>query len=249
MAAIAADDAYFDDRWYFAPMGSYVLAEDERSTDDGIGAALALGKRITPRLELELRGQYLQYDAEDNRQVILGIPVGPAPEDVEITAGGVGASYFFMPSGRGLFAHADALFGDASLYNLGLGFDVGETIALRFEALYHIDDDAGVEEPQFNLGFRIPFGERRQPPPEPAPVRTVAPVATPPPPKPECRVPGPGQQVDLNGYAVGDVIVLHGVNFDFDKATLTAEAKRILDDVADALRQRPDITVEIAGHT
>jgi len=39
------------------------------------------------------------------------------------------------------------------------------------------------------------------------------------------------------------------VNFDFDKDTLTVNAKTILDQVVEALLKRPDITVEIDGHT
>lgn len=272
----------FDDRWYFAPMGSYVLADDERSTDDGWGGVLAIGKRLSPRLELELRGQYLKYETDEEQQcLLLPLPIlcTDPPQDTEITSGGVGASYFFSPSGRGLFAHADALFGDATLYNIGLGFDIGQEVALRVEALYHIDDDASVEETQFNVGLRIPIGQR--PAAEaPEPVRVVEPVA--PPPKalcadgidndgdgaidypsdpgctsaidddetnPRCETPAAGQPVDLDGCAVGDSIVLNGVNFEFDKATLTANAKTLLDQVADALQRRGDIKVEVAGHT
>ena len=44
-------------------------------------------------------------------------------------------------------------------------------------------------------------------------------------------------------------MVLRGVNFDFDKASLTANAKVILNGVADTLLSAPDIVVEIGGHT
>ncbi len=43
--------------------------------------------------------------------------------------------------------------------------------------------------------------------------------------------------------------MLRGVNFEFDKAKLTVNAKALLDPVADALIARPDIKVEIDGHT
>ncbi|MDB5967973.1 MAG: OmpA family protein [Hydrocarboniphaga sp.] len=72
------------------------------------------------------------------------------------------------------------------------------------------------------------------------------PLAPPPPP---CQTPEAGQKVDLSGCATGDTLVLHGVNFEFDKATLTPDAKAILDPVADALVAAPDIHVEIGGHT
>lgn len=68
-------------------------------------------------------------------------------------------------------------------------------------------------------------------------------------PAPKCAPPIPGQAISLDGCGVGDVIVLRGVNFDFDKATLTVNAKSILDSVATALESRPDIKVELGGHT
>ncbi|MDB5969878.1 MAG: hypothetical protein JWQ90_2328 [Hydrocarboniphaga sp.] len=66
---------------------------------------------------------------------------------------------------------------------------------------------------------------------------------------PPCKPPEPGQRVDLSGCAAGDTIVLRGVNFEFDKATLTVNAKTILDGVADGLAAAPDVHVEVGGHT
>ncbi|WP_277817157.1 OmpA family protein [Solimonas terrae] len=66
---------------------------------------------------------------------------------------------------------------------------------------------------------------------------------------PPCKPPEAGQRVDLSGCAVGDTIVLHGVNFEFDKAKLTVNAQTILDGVADALKAAPDVHVEVDGHT
>ena len=45
------------------------------------------------------------------------------------------------------------------------------------------------------------------------------------------------------------MLVLRGVNFEFDRSALTANAKTILDGVARALEQYPRIKVELAGHT
>ncbi|MBT9566811.1 MAG: OmpA family protein [Thiobacillus sp.] len=44
-------------------------------------------------------------------------------------------------------------------------------------------------------------------------------------------------------------LVLEGVNFDNDQATLRADATAILDQAADSLKQWGDIKVEVAGHT
>lgn len=71
----------------------------------------------------------------------------------------------------------------------------------------------------------------------------------PPPPPPPCKTAGPGEKVSLAGCGTGDSIVLRGVNFDTNKATLTVNAKTLLDDVASELIQYSSITVEVGGHT
>ncbi|MDB5975102.1 MAG: hypothetical protein JWR07_1862 [Nevskia sp.] len=85
----------------------------------------------------------------------------------------------------------------------------------------------------------------------PSPVRPAPPPPPPPPPPapPPCEMPAPGQPITLDGCKQNDVLILRGVNFDFDKATLTPDAKLILDQVADALKVRTDIKAEIDGHT
>ncbi|HEY9547145.1 MAG TPA: thrombospondin type 3 repeat-containing protein [Solimonas sp.] len=65
----------------------------------------------------------------------------------------------------------------------------------------------------------------------------------------DCRKPRPGEQVDANGCAVEQNFVLRGVKFEFDSDRLTAEAKRILDQVAVTLQAYPNVKVEVEGHT
>jgi outer membrane protein OmpA-like peptidoglycan-associated protein/plastocyanin len=251
-----ADDSDFDDRFYIAPMFSYVMADDARETDDGYGGLLAIGKRIFPRLDLEARVQYLKYEADEADRgllgsVLCGILPCPEPEDVDITSGGVALNYFLSSSGTGFYLHGDAMMGDSTLYNAGVGYEFGSDGALRLEALYH-NDDGEYDEVQFNVGFRIPFGKRSIATPFVEPVAVVPVEETyvaPPPPPPPCEMPAPGQPMTLDGCKAGDTLVLRGVNFDFDKATLTVNAKTLLDMVADALVARSDVKVEIAGHT
>lgn len=64
-----------------------------------------------------------------------------------------------------------------------------------------------------------------------------------------CKPPLAGERVDLAGCGAGDVVVLNGVNFDFDRSRLTPNAKVILDQVADQLTQHSAIEAEIGGHT
>jgi len=104
------------------------------------------------------------------------------------------------------------------------------------------------------FSLRYSFGGQHPPAAAPeAPVQVVPTEQPAPPPPlpapPPCQPPAPGQPISLAGCKTGDTIVLHGVNFNFNKATLTVNAKSLLDQVADALLARKDIKVEIDGHT
>ncbi|WP_421793683.1 OmpA family protein [Hydrocarboniphaga effusa] len=140
-----------------------------------------------------------------------------------------------------------------------------------------IDAPSTFHDVVLNIGLHLPFRKMAPPPPPPEPVVVVAPPAdsdgdgvpdeqdqcpgTPPgtqvnevgcplpPPPPPCKPPLAGERISLAGCGTGDVITLHGVNFEFDKSKLTPNAKTILNNVADELREYPSISVELAGHT
>src|SRR5690606_36021183 len=67
------------------------------------------------------------------------------------------------------------------------------------------------------------------------------------------RCPGTlaGLATDNRGCAAesAQTLRLEGVNFELNSAQLTADATRILREVAEALRGEPDLRAEIAGHT
>ncbi|HUS24898.1 MAG TPA: OmpA family protein [Candidatus Binatia bacterium] len=75
------------------------------------------------------------------------------------------------------------------------------------------------------------------------------PVAPAPEPVKGCRQPAPGEPITLEGCATGDAIVLRGVSFEFNSARLTANARVILNQVADALIAASGLQAEIGGHT
>jgi outer membrane protein OmpA-like peptidoglycan-associated protein len=65
-----------------------------------------------------------------------------------------------------------------------------------------------------------------------------------------------GAKVDNSGCPISEFIpepekpvVLYGVHFESNKSILTADSKTILDQVAASLIERPDVKVEIGGHT
>lgn len=85
----------------------------------------------------------------------------------------------------------------------------------------------------------VPVAEASEPAPAPAPVPAPAYVA--PAPAPVAYVaPEP---------AAPQKLVLEGVNFDFDKATLRQEDIGSLDDDVAALKAWGDVNIEVAGHT
>ena len=235
--------------YYFSPMGSYVFADDGRGTKNGIGGTLALGAHLSKNVDVEIIGSYLSFGSKNG-----------SGKDSE-GAGGFGTNIYLFRTdgGSGLFIHGDVLGSSKTQYHYGLGYDLmlGSRIGIRAEGLIR-NQQFEHHEPQVNVGLRIPFGSNPPkpvlpaPPPPPPPLEVTlieAPAPPPPPPPPPCEAPVAGQPVSLDGCKKGDNIVLRGVNFEFDKAVLTVNAKVILDDVAAALARRPDIKVEIGGHT
>ncbi len=138
-----------------------------------------------------------------------------------------------------------------------------------------IDAPRRFREAIVNIGLYLPIGLRPVPPPAPPPA-VVVPASTcgdgldndgdgvidfPADPgcsslddtdetdPPRCVAPKPGEKLSLRGCGTGDVIILRGVNFEFDMDRLTPDAQTILDGVADELTAYPDIQVELGGHT
>lgn len=67
-------------------------------------------------------------------------------------------------------------------------------------------------------------------------------------PAPACKAHEPGSTLDLSACKAGDVVVLKGVNFEFNQARLTPAAEGTVAEVSAALAAS-SASVEIAGHT
>ncbi len=95
-------------------------------------------------------------------------------------------------------------------------------------------EDQGPSDARWAVGgisFKYRFNAPSVPPPPPPP--PVVAQAPPPPPPPPAK----------------KKIVLRGVNFDFDKATIRPDAARILDEAAETLKAELEVEVLIVGHT
>jgi OOP family OmpA-OmpF porin len=111
-----------------------------------------------------------------------------------------------------------------------------------------------------NVGLQLPLHLAAPPAaaPPPPPVTEVVPSEPPPPPPlppppppppPPCVTPKPGEPISLQGCKEGDKLVLHGVNFEYNKAKMEPNARTILDQVAVELKRYPDVSVEVDGYT
>lgn len=296
VASTPGASAAIANRFYVSPMASYVLADSNRGTDDGLGATLTFGKLFQDRFGFELETHYSGYDAENGG--------GSA----ELLSGGVRGLLFPVEKGNA-FVVAGLGYGrfedhpgddpdyDTILWTVGGGYLFGpfnflvSDISIRTELAFRSDMHDGdrtsetnnnaLNEMVANVGLLIPIGAGPVPPPppaEPEPVEVVpavtpldsdgdgvpddmdkcpdTPAGTavdadgcPLPVKAECKTPEPGQPITLEGCAAGDKIVLRGVNFEFNRDTLTVNAKTILDGVAEALNSAPNVRVEVGGHT
>lgn len=177
-------------------------------------------------------------------------------------------------SGAGLRSDFDAVF--AWQAGGGLRFDLGRSWTASLDYRYLRANrgrfDLLANNPDTTVGARYSahsalasihyhFGA-----PAPAPVPVEAPVepvrvvplvetpaeeavVEPAPPEPGCEPPYDDNAAEFGGCKPGDVVVLRGVNFAFDKAALTLSAKALLDGVAHALKRHDDIRLTVQGHT
>jgi outer membrane protein OmpA-like peptidoglycan-associated protein len=226
-------------------------SESATMSGGGVGAMAFLGDRL-PGVYLPFAVGYLQTDhqaPDGNRYKGLSFeaglgylfPVALGRYDFAIRAEGR-YRHNDGESGRDLDEKASGL--DDVLLNLGVQLPMGlrpVPVAAPVEPVAVVP----VQAPADSDGDGV-TDDRDQCPNTPAGT-AVNEVGCPLP--PPCKPPEAGQKVDLSGCAVGDSIVLRGVNFEYDQATLTVNAQTLLDGVADALKAVPDVAIEVDGHT
>lgn len=253
---------------YVVPSFSYSKLGHNWESKDGLGGEVAVGYRLKEHgVAFEVRGQYSELGSkravEGGTFDALVFPFAnhPIVEGIYGVAGGGYLRSSHHPEIQGSFGMTALQAGIGYLFGLPVGnYDLGirAEVLGRHDERSHVDRNETENGPRsfndivFNIGLQLPLGRRKAviaPEPVVAVVPPVVEVAPPQPPKPECHKPAPGEQINLNGCGAGDVIVLNGVNFEFNEAKLAANAKTILDQVASELLAHSDIKVELAGHT
>ena len=254
----ANDDS--DTRWYVAPYGSYTKFDANPS--DGWGGGLGLGKMLNENFNVELKGFYNNF--------------GSTPEDTGLVGATADVQYFFFrdkyspyavigAGGANAFVSNDELAGFVGEAGLGATYEICDGFFLRsdvrYRAFYTGGDRDVVNGVVINAGVVIPLGEKAE---KPQP-KIELPVAVSPTPVADCstrdddhdginncldQCPGTivGAKVDTQGCPIS--LDIKGVQFKFDSAELTSNAKIILDGVAASLIAYPQKNdLDVQGHT
>jgi OOP family OmpA-OmpF porin len=231
-------------QWYISPKLGYGWADADRLSDDGMYGALGFGYVFKQNWTIEGEIGYNQFDEDaDDGQPLEWNQLSVAASVRYLYDMGDAHPYFGIAFG---YAENEVDNIDNTQdggYHVGpiVGFewDVTDSGAFRFEVGHKYSDfdedniSTGFWDTTVSLGFTHYFGAKAAPAPAPAPA--------PPPPPPPAPPEEPVKPLPVS-------ITLNGVNFDFDKCTLRADAIAILDEAVRVLNGN-DIRVEVAGHT
>ncbi|MEO8443604.1 MAG: OmpA family protein [Gammaproteobacteria bacterium] len=153
---------------------------------------------------------------------------------------------------------------DGLLLGAGVRLLISKEFAIRAEGDYFDINDGSLWS--LNVGFEYLFGRPARAVPVAAvaaPVAAPVVVAAPPPPPPpppadsdndgvvdgRDQCPGTPAGATVNSVGCEEELVLRGVNFSTNSATLTPQDTLILDSIVEILAQRPNFNVEVRGHT
>lgn len=273
LTARADDTPRYD---YISILPGYVHPSNlEVTTGRGFTAAAVYGHPFTDHFSLEINLNGSIFEAGINHGVdfyqqslwadaVYNITSGRGRTFTPYVIGGAGVVRDdFYPNNRD---------GVGGIISVGLGVvspPIYKGVLLRAEARYARDTkEGGINEPRAYLGLEIPLGrvERvveirevksveirevvKEAPPPPAPVLVDSDGDGVDDTHDQCPNTPRGARVDVRGCLVSDqVIVLKDVNFDVGKATLTPQARSILDGIAPSFAGQRALRVEIGGHT
>lgn len=251
---------------YFGVMLSGVEPDSARRLDTGLGYMALVGAGLSERVagELTLFAHTNDFEVGDDDIDSYGIGA-----DLIVLGGGRRLQPFFLVGGG---AQRSKIFDDEDdtpFVDAGVGLMTARlgtnarTVRFELRGYYHFsvdsipDDDAAIDA-RLNAGLLF-GGRAAAPPPPPAPIRAPAPVTPAKPPADSDRdgvadkndrCPGTsvGVQVDEDGCAIIEKVVLKGVNFATGSARLKPEAFGTLRSVASAMQVNPELEVEVGGY-
>lgn len=273
LCSASAAMAQTDYRPYGAVLGIYNFPDSTRLSDEGYGGRLLFGFPINDYFAAEMGGFMTRADQRVNNGTDYysgaGVDFVLGRRDAGISpflllGGGYHKDQIVGPNEDSSYANA----GGGLLWNFGGRWDPTLRLEGRRVAIFNDDLSPGrdhIYDSQVGLGFQValsPRAEAAAPPPPPPP----PPAAEPPPPpaprvldsdgdgvnddKDACPNSIKGIRVDSRGCAIkAQVLELRDVNFEFDKATLTADSRTVLDGIATGLQGQPTMEIRLEGHT
>jgi OOP family OmpA-OmpF porin len=262
--SIAQAEKYQDNRWYVAPFGTFVQPGGDRGSNNGWGGGMGFGKILDEHFNVELKGFYqgLSGDQTGNWDMTGGtadvqyfISRGAFSPYTVLGLGAMNSSHN-GDSGTGFIGEAGA----GLTYEVSDNFLVRSDVRYRYNQNFNANLQPGTNEFHdmvVNLGFVIPLGAKSKPVVAQAPV--VAPAPTPVAVadcstldgdndgvndcKDLCPNSLPGVKVSIKGCWIVDV------KFDNDKDVIKPQYMPNLDDTAKAIKEHPELKIEIQGHT
>lgn len=250
---------------YITVMPYYLMADEDRGAhvDAGTGFVFGYGQRIDGGLFWETQAFAGLVDsgiggATDYYQYGLGLDLmyrfaRDAVLSPFVLAGFGGIYNDVVPDendGLDLFANLGVGVMSAPITDAGLRLRAG---ARYIYDMFETQQQEGMSDIRLGVGVVVPLGQRVI---ERTTIKQVAATVVDsdgdgvPDRQDDCPNTLPGSLVDSNGCAQADqAIELQGVKFEYDQATLTANAQVILRNAVKALKGQPGMHVEIAGHT
>lgn len=267
-----------EETWELSPFVGYNVFEKAQNLKDAPLVGGRLGYNFTEHFAIEGAVEYIEANLNDKaitgaKKGQFRYPV----DSVALTFFHLDAVYHLIPEGD-FNPFILAGFGgihyrpsisvqetDMSSFNFGIGtkYSVTENVALRLDLKDYIVSEV-IQEAYHNfgatLGISFTFGGKAKPAPvqaaksetKPEPVSAMKAAPTPEPviipvaePKAEERVAVAAQPSEEKVI----VLALEDIHFNFDKSTLTKEARAILKKNLQLLKENPDSKVRIAGYT
>jgi OOP family OmpA-OmpF porin len=258
--------------WYLLPGASYTNTDSEVKSDNGMGGFIKLGKQINPSWDIQLGANYSEFDervanvsggnykstqisfdtlymlSRENLRPFLLVGLGFARNDLDyanqwgasknsvMANVGFGAQYFFNER-FGLQADLREVWSRAEVGPINDRDNqiIGNTV-FNLAVIFNLDAPAKASPVAIN------------PTPEVASAESVATPVTP----PEATTDAPPvQQAAPKCKPRSEKITIQAETmFDFDKAVIKPEGKKVLDELLPTLKNHDDIEmILVTGHT